>query len=370
MRGWGEGVRARPRALHHIAQLPSRKQEEFACEHKRSAMANQPEEEEIAFVYPPSANLYCPICQELFKNPVITKGKPLNPLTKPASFWRRSVLHGHSRTPHPLHTAFPTTQTECSHSFCQLCIFQIENSLCPLCRHKVYFFPLLFSCLRFASAFLTFALFPLSSSCPLFVSSFSVISLYPLFSPVFSHLAAFPFSSLLCSVFQISMNDVHNNLVLDQLVKVWVTEEKMREKKKKRMEDRDVEGEECKEETGRRKTDTSATETTLTAIFFLPNFYLPQELPCYCKFRKYGCTTVTGVSNQQVHQDHCPYAPKPCPHHIRGCKFEGLMDCEEKRRGKIREEEGERKRQGEKRERENEKQREFLRRQREMREFS
>jgi hypothetical protein len=30
-------------------------------------------EDDIEFVYPPSDNLYCPICQELFKNAVVTK---------------------------------------------------------------------------------------------------------------------------------------------------------------------------------------------------------------------------------------------------------------------------------------------------------
>lgn len=65
-------------------------------------------EDDANFVYPPSQNLYCPICMLLFRNPVITK--------------------------------------ECGHSFCGLCLNQIENSTCPLCRTKVnlYFFLIFF----------------------------------------------------------------------------------------------------------------------------------------------------------------------------------------------------------------------------------
>jgi len=55
-------------------------------------------DEDPPFVYPPSQNLFCPICHELYKKPVITK--------------------------------------ECSHSFCEMCLFQIENGSCPLCRRK------------------------------------------------------------------------------------------------------------------------------------------------------------------------------------------------------------------------------------------
>ena len=55
--------------------------------------------EDEQFVSPPSQTLICPICQELFKNPIITK--------------------------------------ECSHSFCSTCIVQMTTDFCPLCRHKL-----------------------------------------------------------------------------------------------------------------------------------------------------------------------------------------------------------------------------------------
>eukprot|EP01117_Protostelium_nocturnum_P018854 TRINITY_DN797_c0_g1_i1.p1 TRINITY_DN797_c0_g1~~TRINITY_DN797_c0_g1_i1.p1 ORF type:complete len:537 (+),score=106.78 TRINITY_DN797_c0_g1_i1:51-1613(+) len=55
--------------------------------------------DDVTFVSPPSENLYCPICTDLFEQPVITR--------------------------------------ECSHSFCSKCIYRIENSTCPLCRHKI-----------------------------------------------------------------------------------------------------------------------------------------------------------------------------------------------------------------------------------------
>ncbi|PRP81779.1 hypothetical protein PROFUN_10649 [Planoprotostelium fungivorum] len=57
------------------------------------------EDHEFEFVNPPSDNLYCPICREIFEQPVITP--------------------------------------ECSHSFCSKCIYRIQNSTCPLCRHQV-----------------------------------------------------------------------------------------------------------------------------------------------------------------------------------------------------------------------------------------
>lgn len=59
------------------------------------------EDQELCFVYPPSQNLFCPICMLLFKNPMITR--------------------------------------ECGHSFCSHCIQRIDPMNCPLCRTKVFF---------------------------------------------------------------------------------------------------------------------------------------------------------------------------------------------------------------------------------------
>jgi len=119
-------------------------------------------EDELEFVFPPSPNLYCSICHELFKSPVIAK--------------------------------------ECSHTFCELCLFQVENSICPLCRRKI------------------------------------------------------------------SFEDVHQNLILDQLIK---------------------------------------------------------ELPVFCKYKSYGCLSQVTLNNRKDHELHCPFATVECVHLKRGCQFRG-----------------------------------------------
>ncbi|KAL1918510.1 uncharacterized protein VTP21DRAFT_3170 [Calcarisporiella thermophila] len=66
-----------------------------------AGMAELPEEQEYEFVYPPPHSLYCPVCHDLLKDPLITQG--------------------------------------CSHSYCANCIFQaveVEN-FCPLCRARI-----------------------------------------------------------------------------------------------------------------------------------------------------------------------------------------------------------------------------------------
>lgn len=124
------------------------------------------EEGDAEFVYPPLQNLFCSICQELFKSPVILR--------------------------------------ECGHSFCEICIFQMlhssANPTCPLCRA------------------------------------------------------------------QIDVSGIHQNLVLDQLVK---------------------------------------------------------EQLVYCKYRKFGCTEHIPLMSKDIHQAHCTFRPSRCPHANRGCHFEG-----------------------------------------------
>eukprot|EP01114_Cavostelium_apophysatum_P018449 TRINITY_DN5705_c0_g1_i1.p1 TRINITY_DN5705_c0_g1~~TRINITY_DN5705_c0_g1_i1.p1 ORF type:complete len:525 (-),score=98.33 TRINITY_DN5705_c0_g1_i1:81-1655(-) len=119
-------------------------------------------DDEPQFVHPHSPNLLCPICHELYKNPIITR--------------------------------------ECGHSFCEVCIFQIDNSLCPLCRRKI------------------------------------------------------------------NLSEVHQNLVLDQLVK---------------------------------------------------------ELPVYCKYRRLGCNETFPLVSKPIHEKQCKFGPSRCPHAVRGCHFEG-----------------------------------------------
>lgn len=47
------------------------------------------------------------------------------------------------------------------------------------------------------------------------------------------------------------------------------------------------------------------------------------ELPVYCGYRHYGCTTVVPLSDLSAHMSSCASHPVQCPHHSFGCAWKG-----------------------------------------------